>query len=234
METKTFGPVTLIHGDCNEFMSGIPDKAFDLGIPDPPYGININKQGLGKGGGLYRKQKKYKRGAWDSKVPPPEYFKELFRTTSNQIIWGGNYFDLKPTPCYIIWDKNNGDTDFADAELAWTSFNSPVRIFKFTWSGFCQENMKNKEVKIHETQKPVALYEWHLKNYAKPGQTILDTHAGSFSSAVACLKMGFTGTFIEIDEDYYKAGCDRVEAVYEAMTIGYCKTKLNREGLTLF
>jgi site-specific DNA-methyltransferase (adenine-specific) len=114
----------------------------------------------------------------------------------------------------------------SDGELAWTSFKSVTRQIKI--------NRFELANSTHPTEKPIKLYEWLLNNYAKPNDTIFDSHAGSFSSAVACLKMGFTGTFIEIDEDYYKAGCDRVEAVYEAMTIGYAKTKLNKQGLTLF
>lgn len=186
-------------------MAGTPDKYYDLAVVDPPYGINITRQGLGEGGGLYRQPKKYKRGDWDGSVPSEEYFSELQRVSKNQIIWGGNYFDLPPTPCYLFWDKNNGGSDFADGELAWCSFTSPVRKFKYTWSGFIQQKMGDaKEERLHPTQKPVALYDWIFKNYLPNGGKVLDTHVGSGSSRISAYKRGnidFTG--YEIDPDYW-------------------------------
>ena len=130
----------------------------------------------------------------------------------NQIIFGGNYFikHLHNTSCVIVWDKDNSG-NFADAELAWTSFKTAVRIFRYRWNGMLQQNMKHKENRIHPTQKPVALYQWLLKNYAKPGDKILDTHGGSCSSAIACDIMGFYATIYEIDADYYKAAVERFE-----------------------
>lgn len=133
--------------DCMEGMAEYPDKFFDLAIVDPPYGIDISRQSLGDGGGLYRQQK-YKRGNWDKEQPRKDYFIELERVSVNQIIWGGNYFSVTPTPCWLVWDKNNGGSDFADCELAWSSFKSPVRKFRYTWSGFIQRKMGlNKEKK---------------------------------------------------------------------------------------
>jgi site-specific DNA-methyltransferase (adenine-specific) len=193
--------------DCMEYMGKVPDKYFELALVDPPYGINAGRQSLGRGGGKYRKEKKIKRGDWDKESPSAEYFTELIRVSKNQIIWGGNYFTdkLNPTPCYIFWDKNNGGSDFADGELAWSSFTSPLRKFKYTWSGFIQGNMKVREVKIHDTQKPIALYTWLLQNYAKPGDKILDTHLGSGSSRIAAYDLGFDFYATELDKDYYEA-----------------------------
>lgn len=222
----------LIHGDCMDLMRSKPDMFYDLAIVDPPYGINITKQGLGKGGGLYRqKEKQYKVGAWDDKAPDSNYFDELFRISKNQIIWGGNYFDLPPTPCFIFWDKNNGGSDFADGELAWTSFLSPVRKFRFTWSGFIQGNMgSKKETRIHPTQKPIALYKWLLTNYAKHGDKIFDSHGGSFSHAIAAYDLGFDLDIIELDEDYFKAGKERFDnhvlKCEEIKQFGYAKTAI--------
>lgn len=204
--------IQALNVDNMELMADKPDKFWDLAIVDPPYGIDITKQGLGQGGGLYRKPKKYKRGEWDSAVPKKEYFDELKRVSTNQIIWGGNYFNLGPTPCFLFWDKNNGGSDFADGELAWTSFTSPVRKFKFTWSGFIQDDMKNKQQRIHPTEKPVKLYEWLLTKYAKPGFKILDTHGGSMSIAIACYNLGFDLDICEMDADYFKDATDRVKA----------------------
>lgn len=204
--------IELLNIDCMEYMATCKDKQFDLAIVDPPYGINITKQRLGQGGGLYRKPKKYKRGTWDSSAPNSLYFSELKRISKNQIIWGGNYFNLSPTPCFIFWDKNNGESDFADGELAWTSFTSPVRKFKYTWSGFIQQKMGNdKEDRIHPTQKPVQLYKWLLKNYASPNMNIIDTHLGSGSSAIAAYDFGCDFVGCEIDKEYFDAAKQRFE-----------------------
>ena len=128
------------------------------------------------------------------------------RVSKNQIMWGGNYFldNLGATPCMIVWDKRRRGLNFADCEIAWTSFKSPSRIFEFKWNGMLQEDMKEKEKRIHPTQKPVALYEWILKNYAKEGDKILDTHVGSGSSRIACEKLGFDFVGYEIDEYYWQ------------------------------
>jgi site-specific DNA-methyltransferase (adenine-specific) len=201
--------------DCMGLLRDTPDNAFDLGIIDPQYGI-------GESGGTNHSRSKlataknYKPFAGEDKEPPtPEYFKELCRVTKNQIIWGANHFAdrlVNPaSPSWIVWDKENGDSDFADCELAYTSFKGAVRKFTFRWAGMLQGNMKNKEVRIHGTQKPVALYKWLLHNYAKPGDKILDTHLGSCSIAIACHYAGYHLTGCELDEDYFKAGVERVK-----------------------
>ena len=193
-------------------MRQMPDKAYDLAIVDPPYGIGEN--GRNKTRSCLAKSKDYKPFyGKDLKPPDEEYFRELFRVSKNQIIWGANHFISKipyDSPCWIVWDKDNGNNDFADCELAWTSFKTAVRKFKFRWQGMLQENMKQKEVRIHITQKPVALYEWLLKNYAKQGDKILDTHVGSASSLIACENLGFEYTGYEIDEVYYQKACERL------------------------
>jgi site-specific DNA-methyltransferase (adenine-specific) len=153
-------------------MSEYPDKHFDLAVVDPPYGINASEMTMGSG-----KNKKYKKGKfWDKKKPDEIYFTELFRVSKNQIIWGGNYFILPISKCWIFWDKGiYGDTDFADGELAWTSFDKVLRIAKIRYRGI----LGSDDIRIHPTQKPVKLYDWILTHYAKPGMNILDTHVGS-------------------------------------------------------
>jgi DNA modification methylase len=194
--------------DCMDFMKDKPDNYYDLAIVDPPYGIGISQQSQGKGGGVALKID-YAVKNWDSAVPTREYFIEVMRSSVNQIIWGGNYFGLRPTPCFIVWDKLNGATDFADCELAWTSFNTAVRKFEWRWAGMLQQNMSAKEERMHPTQKPVALYRWLLTNYAKEGDKILDTHGGSFSSAIACHKEGFDLDICELDTDYFNDAVNR-------------------------
>jgi len=186
--------IELLHIDCMEYMATLPDKAFELAIVDPPYGININSSGrLGHYGGKGKK--------WDSEIPDFKYFYELGRISRNQIIWGGNYFHLSPTRCFLIWDKQQPEgVSFASCEYAWTSFDASAKTFYKRPQG---------EDRIHPTQKPVALYKWILHNYAKPGDRILDTHLGSGSSAIAAHQMGFDFVGCELDKDYYDAACKR-------------------------
>lgn len=193
MEYKNCGKPTIIHKntlyncDCMELLKETPDKYYDLAIVDPPYGIDIVNK-LANFSAV-----KHNPKDWDKITPPQEYFEQLKRISKNQIIWGGNYFISKiqnDSSCWIFWDKTNGDSTFADGELAYTSFTSPIRIAKIHWCGSSaiHETGLNK---IHPTQKPVALYKWLLKNYAKEGDKILDTHLGSMSIAIACHYMGF-------------------------------------------
>jgi site-specific DNA-methyltransferase (adenine-specific) len=191
--------INLYNQDCMEAMKAMPDKAYDLAIVDPPYGLNITKIWGKAKYGYFEWDKK----SWDVQAPDSEYFKELFRVSKNQIIWGGNYFPLLPTQCWLIWDKGQRDFTLADGEMAWTSFKNSLRIFNYSRA------TANRQIRIHPTQKPVALYQWLLKNYAKQGDRILDTHLGSGSSAIAADIMGFDFTGIEIDKDYYEAALDR-------------------------
>lgn len=198
--------------DCIEYMRGIEDNYFDLAIVDPPYGIG---EGSDKIKSRHHSQKKYKTSNWDKESPNDEYFKELIRVSKNQIIWGANHFISKipfDSSCWIVWDKDTGTCDFADAELAYTSFKTAVRSYKFTWNGFRQGyDYSNKEQRIHPTQKPVALYKWLLTNYAKQGDKILDTHLGSQSSRIAAYDLGFDFWGCELDKDYFEQGNKRFE-----------------------
>ena len=205
--------IDLLNIDCMEYMATQPDKAFDLAIVDPPYGIG-ESGGTNASRGKSAIAKDYKPFHGGDKYPPPsEYFYELRRVSINQIIWGGNYFTphLPPSMGWIYWKKKDSAADFSDGELAYTSFKRALRQFEFLWSGMWQENMKNKEVRIHPTQKPRALYTWILTNYAKPGQRILDTHLGSGSSAIAAHYFGCDFVGCEIDPDYYRAACERFD-----------------------
>lgn len=208
--------IEILNMDCMEYMKGLEDNAFDLAIVDPPYGIGESGK-TNKTRGKLAVAKNYKSFAGDDlKAPDSLYFDEIKRVSKNQIIWGANHFiDNLPfmcnSPCWVVWDKINGGTDFADCELAWTSFKTAVRQFRFQWQGMLQGDMKNKEIRIHPTQKPVKLYQWLLKNYAKEGDRILDTHLGSGSSAIAAHYGGFDFVGTELDEDYYKASLERFE-----------------------
>ena len=192
--------------DCMEYMATVPDKYFDLAIVDPPYGIGESGASNHTRGKL-AKAKNYKPFSGNDKEPPKEeYFKELFRVSKNEIVWGANHFISRmpiDSHCWIVWDKQNGESDFADCELAWASFNTAVRKFEFRWQGMLQGNMANKESRIHPTQKPVALYEWLLTHYAKQGDKILDTHLGSGSSRIAAYNLGFDFVGCEIDKEYF-------------------------------
>ncbi|MGI9159132.1 MAG: DNA methyltransferase [Saprospiraceae bacterium] len=202
----------FILGDCMHPEYGLPsypDKFIDLAIVDPPYGINIHKKQKAFSG-----VRNYHVGEFDAKRPEKEYFEEIDRVCKNWIIWGANYFSdlLPPVKCFIFWDKHNSNIGkFADGELAYCSFNSPARLLKAPWLRWWQPDMKNKETRIHPTQKPIALYRWLLENYAKPGDLILDTHVGSASSLIAFEQMKFDYVGFEIDEDYYKAAQDRMD-----------------------
>lgn len=200
--------------DCTDGMKEFPDNYFDIAIVDPPYGINENGS-KNKSRCNLAAAKDYKPFYGMDYAPPDSmYFKELFRVSKNQIIFGANHFISRipyDSSCWIVWDKDNGNSDFADCELAWTSFNTAVRKFKYRWNGMMQENMRNKEKRIHPTQKPVALYEWILGKYAKTGDIILDTHVGSGSSLIACHNTNHKFVGFEIDKYYYDISKARLE-----------------------
>ena len=204
--------IDLKNIDCMDYMAQCEDNAFDLAIVDPPYGIGEDGKKNHSRGKL-AKAKQYNPKNWDNCIPEARYFTELKRVSKNQIIWGGNYFIefLENSPCWIVWDKLNGDTDFADCELAWTSFKTSVRKIKWKWQGMLQQNMKNKELRIHPTQKPAKIYEWILMKYAKEGDKILDTHLGSASIAIACHDMKFDLVGCEIDQEYFSSAVQRFE-----------------------
>lgn len=224
-------PVSEIHNcDCMDFMRGIPDKFFDLAVVDPPYGINAPSMNMGsnpartKGGypsvstASRLRKGRLNSGAgklkdrilntkscdWDFFPPDEEYFTELFRVSANQIIWGGNYFPLPPTRGIICWDKLQPWENFSQFELAWTSFDRPAAMYRLSNTGG-----RNGENKIHPTQKPIALYAWIFRTFAKPGDRILDTHLGSGSSRIAAYRMGLDFYGCEIDREYFEASDER-------------------------
>lgn len=230
----------ILQGDCMDLMRSKPDKFYDLAIVDPPYGIgedgksNHSRENCAKPTLYTPKQ-------WDGSAPDQSYFDELRRVSKNQIIWGANHFISRipfDSSCWIVWDKQNGNNDFSDAELAWTSFKTAVRTFQFRWAGMLQGNMKNKQNRIHPTEKPIALYKWLLTNYAKQCQTILDTHGGSFSHAIAAYDLGFDLDIIELDPDYYRDGKARFDThvlnCEEIKSLGYAKTAIQKVNPTLF
>ena len=209
-----FNKINITNEDNMALMSRYPDNYFDLAIVDPPYGIGEDG---GKGvrtspsrPNSYLREPKHKAKGWDNKVPDKEYFIELLRVSKNAIIFGANHFieniPKANTSCWIVWDKKNGDTDFADCELAWSNMKTAVRkyeIHKF------HETRGGKDC-IHPTQKPVALYKWILTKYAKQGDKILDTHLGSGSIAIACHDYGFELTACELDKEYFDSAIKRL------------------------
>lgn len=229
----------LIHADCVDFLKYLDDKSFDIAIVDPPYGINApnmkmgsnpNRKGIDNRGELQyggvSTAEKLKKGRlnsgagklkdrtlntmnceWDNKKPSAEYFKQLFRVSKNQIIWGGNYFGLPPCRCFIVWNKEQPWENFSQAEYAWTSYDRPSKVFTHSNRGGA-----NQENKIHPTQKPVELYTYLLGRFAVFGDTILDTHSGSGSLAVACIKTGYDFLAIEKNREYYESSKKRIEA----------------------
>jgi site-specific DNA-methyltransferase (adenine-specific) len=196
----------LYHMDCMIGMRQFPDKYFELALIDPPYGIGIDGQKLSINKNPKHNRKEHTTKGWDNQRPTHEYFEELERVSRNQIIWGGNYFveNLKPTKGWIVWDKGQHGLTMSDCELAYSSFNCPTRVKVLNRCELLKDGT------IHPTQKPIALYKWLLKNYAKPGDKILDTHVGSASSLIACYDMGFEYIGFELDEDYFNAATKRL------------------------
>ena len=207
--------IDLLHTDCMEYMATQPDNAFDLAIVDPNYGIKQDGRNNHTRTKLVIAKDYRSNSRYDDKPPAEGYFSELFRVSKNQIIWGGNHMAGligRNSPCWIVWDKLNGANDFADCELAYTSFQTAVRKFQFQWQGMIQGyggNKSKNETRIHPNQKPIQLYKWLLENYAEIGHRILDTHLGSGSSTIAAHYFGCDFVGCEIDEDYYKAALNR-------------------------
>ena len=200
-------PISEIYnGDCLEYMKNIPDKFFELAIVDPEYGIGMDGQKKCICKNPKHNRKEHKRKAWDSKIPDEIYFKELFRVSKNQIIWGANYFVQylnAGTKGWIIWDKGQRGLSMSDCEIAFSSFHQATRIITINRGQLAIDGT------IHPTQKPIKLYSNLLKNYAKDGDKIFDSHLGSGSSRIAAYKMGFDFYACEIDEDYFNAQEER-------------------------
>ena len=187
--------ITITNEDNMELMARYPDNYFDLAIVDPPYGIKISSNPI---------RQKHTKKTWDNEIPQENYFKELFRVSKNQIIWGGNYFDLPPSQGFFIWDKKQPhDFSLAMCEIAWSSIQKPAKIWSLS--------IHKEQGKIHPTQKPVELYKWILENNSKQGDKILDTHLGSGSIAIACHDYGFELTACELDAEYYEKAIKRIQ-----------------------
>lgn len=187
--------------DCIEFMKDKPDKYYDLAIVDPPYGIGMDGGNVG-----YKGFNNFEKKNWDKEIPSNEYFEQLFRVSKNQIIFGGNYYKLPPTRCFLVWDKGEGfyNRTYAECELAWTSFES--NTVKIKHDPLAKGDYKGK---IHPCQKPVTIYRWILQKYAKEGMKILDTHGGSMSIAIACDMEGFDLDICELDKEYFDKAIKR-------------------------
>lgn len=207
--------------DCMVYMQSLPDNFFELAIVDPPYGIGATKMSMGEGfsGGEYKPKTRLNTGSgklknrilntsdcsWDNHAPDENYFKELFRVSVNQIIWGGNYFNLPPTRCFVAWDKMQPWENFSQVELAWTSFDKPAKLYRQMNGGY------NIEKKIHPTQKPVELYEFLIDRFACVGDKIFDSHMGSGSSRIAAYRMGYDFYGCEINKEYFDASEQRFQ-----------------------
>ena len=203
---KVTDKITITNEDNMELMSRYEDNYFDLAIVDPPYGIGISSNPV---------RQKHNKKKWDNNIPQKEYFNELFRVSKNQIIWGGNYFDLPPTQGFFIWDKKQPhDFSLAMCEYAWSSLQKPAKMWSLS--------VLKEKGKIHPTQKPVELYEWLLLNNAKEGDKILDTHLGSGSIAIACHNRKFELVACELDKDYYDAAIKRIKRNVSQITIFDC------------
>lgn len=202
----------IINADCLDILRELPDKCIDLVLTDPPYGIG-EAAGKNKSRGNKAIAKDYGNKDWDKSIPEKEIFNEILRVSKHQIIFGGNYFVeyLHNSPCWLVWDKNNGANDFADCELAWTNFKSAVRKYLWTWNGMLQHDMKNKDVRIHPTQKPLKLFEMILSDYSNENDLILDCFSGSGTTAIACHNLKRRFICIERDTDYYNASVERLK-----------------------
>ena len=202
--------------DCMEGMRQFPDRYFELAIVDPPYGIGIDGQKLSPNKNPKHNRKQHDKKNWDTQIPTKEYFRELERVSKNQIIWGGNYFVenlIKGTKGWIVWDKGQHGLTMSDCELAYSSFNIPTRVVVINRVELLKDGT------IHPTQKPLKLYQWLLRKYAKQGDKILDTHVGSASSLIACRDLGFDYIGFELDKEYFNKATERLELVKAQVSI---------------
>ena len=215
-QTASKPQIMITNGDCNNRLKYFDDNQFDLAVIDPPYGIDVTKMSLGKHEKRTVRRELYRgKDNWDSAAPDKKYFTELFRVSKNQILFGANHYIEKfahlgmNSSCWIVWDKDNGETDYADCELAWTSFKKPVRRFKHPWFGFMAKE-RDEDDRVHPTQKPVPLYRWIFTKFANKGDKILDTHMGSGSSAIAANYEGMNYEGFEVDEGHYDNAIKRI------------------------
>lgn len=206
---EVIGDCVLYQGDCTVILPQLPD--FDLILTDPPYGINIAKSGK-VGGEKRAKATDYGVNDWDSVIPPEWFFLLMKMKGRNCIFWGGNYFGLPPSPCWLVWDKNNTG-NFADCELAWTNLEKAVRMIKHTWNGMLQQNMKQKEKRVHPTQKPLPVMEWCL-THVPDAKTVCDPFMGSGTTGMACARKGLHFVGIEREAKYFDIACERIAEAY--------------------
>lgn len=201
----------IVCADCMDILKQLPDKSVDLVLTDPPYGIGIS--GPVGGGSVRGKVKDCKKSDWDNAIPSKEYFEQIFRVSKNQIIWGGNYFieNLKNSRCFLVWYKRDGlpVRTFADAELAWTSFDKNAKVYNIRWDGFIRDSKEPKE--LHPTQKPLKLFEMCIEDFTEENDLVLDCFSGSGTTAVACHNLKRRFICIEKDKDYYEASVKRLE-----------------------
>lgn len=211
---------TIINDDSLNILMKLPDKCIDLVLTDPPYGIGESSNN-NKSRSKLAIAKDYGNKNWDNKIPEKKYFEQIIRVSKNAIIFGGNYFIeyLQNSPCWIVWNKNNGNNDFADCELAWTNFKTAVRKYDWTWNGMLQQNMKNKEIRIHPTQKPVGLFEKILLDYSNENDLILDCFSGSGTTAIACYNTHRRFICIEKDKEYYEKSIERLKEIKSQMRL---------------
>lgn len=204
MENIIIDDATFWHGDCLDAMKSIPDNSIDTIITDPPFGIN-EAAGKNKSRGKLAIARDYGNDDWDKERPNKKYFQEIIRISNNQIIFGGNYFAdfLKPSPCWIVWDKDNGDNDFADCELIYTNFQKAVRKKLYRWSGFMQQPGEKRDLRQHPTQKPVKLIQWIIENYVNQSNVICDPFMGSGTTAIACHRTNRKFIGIEKEKKYF-------------------------------
>lgn len=209
------GDCELWHGDCREVLPLLP--ACDLILTDPPYGIG-EAAGKNKSRGKMAVAKDYGNDAWDNE-PPPAWVIELMRAKAKwQVLFGGNYYSLPPATCWLVWDKENGESDFADCELAWTNLPKAVRRLRWRWAGMLQQDMANKEVREHPTQKPVPVMRWALMQ-VRDAATVCDPFMGSGTTGVACVHEGRRFVGIERERRYFDVACERIAQAQRQQTL---------------
>ena len=213
MEKVTIGGATLYLGDCMDILPTLPKV--DAVITDPPYGIGADKnlRANKQHGNAAAPSKDYGTSNWDSEAPSKDVLTAVVSAARLSILWGGNYFSLPPSQCWLVWDKENGNNGYADCELAWTNMDKAVRRLKWRWAGMLQQDMQNKEERVHPTQKPIAVMLWCLEQAGNP-QTVLDPFMGSGTTGVACAQMGRNFIGIEREPKYFEIACKRIEQAY--------------------
>lgn len=227
IKKEIIGDCTLYLGDCLEIMPML--GKVDAVVTDPPYGINASnpKRGGRKDGKSITKSSIYQSSDWDQKPCNQEQILSIFNISNYQIIFGGNYFELPPTSCWLIWDKVTGKNDYADFEMIWTNLKKACRMFQWQWKGMFQQDMKNKEIRYHPTQKPIPVMEWCINHLPKDCKIILDPFMGSGTTGIACVKLGRKFIGIEKEPEYFDISCRRIEEAYRQPDI-FIKNSFNQ------